>query len=292
MGSPLPSERTGVDYPEGVDRAVAWRMRLQDPEKVLQTAGYAAGSRPATIARLFGVDTETYKAVRRYYESVREHAARRLLADPEAAGELARLPFGRRDVVIAVGDSLTADAVSWAEILFAAIRGSRSKSDPPLLNAGISGDTTVDLLARLGGVLSERPTWTLALIGTNDARRHGSGPAVVPDAYTRRNLELIRRAGADDGQPAWMWITPPPVIERRLAAHPILREQRISYRQAEVAGKARIVRARPEVVVDLWPVFGSDRRPSLLLDDGVHLSVDGQLAVARRVLSALAVNAP
>jgi acetyl esterase/acyl-CoA thioesterase-1 len=42
---------------------------------------------------------------------------------------------------------------------------------------------------------------------------------------------------------------------------------------------ADIVRRRPEPVVDLQAVFGTPANPDLLLSDGLHPSLAGQIAI-------------
>src|SRR5688572_4485849 len=112
------------------------------------------------------------------------HALRRLTA--ELSSELAALPFAREHVVVAAGDSITADVQSWARILGTAL-------GRQLVEAGVSGDTSVHLISRLAAIVERSPHWLLVLIGTNDARRHGpaAGP-LVSDEQFRANLAAIR----------------------------------------------------------------------------------------------------
>lgn len=207
------------------------------------------------------------------------HALRRLAA--ELGPELAAPPFAREDVVVAAGDSITADTRSWARILGTAL-------GRPLIEAGVSGDTSVHLISRLAAIVEHSPDWLLVLIGTNDARRHGpaAGP-LVSDEQFRANLAAIRAYVGSRSSARLVWVTPPPVLEEGIAASAELARDDVSWRTAEVVAKAEIVRAQPEPVVDLWPAFEPDRLPELLQPDGLHPSLEGQVEIAAAVTRAL-----
>lgn len=76
-----------------------------------------------------------------------------------------------------------------------------------IINAGISGNNTRDLLARLPQVLEEKPDWVLLMVGTNDMLN--SNKFVSYEAY-RQNLnsliQKVRKNGA-----SVVLITPPTV---------------------------------------------------------------------------------
>jgi acyl-CoA thioesterase I len=64
----------------------------------------------------------------------------------------------------------------------------------PILNHGVSGDTTADALMRLDAVIAEKPGIVLLLLGGNDYLRR------VPEETTRKNfvtiIEALHHAGA------------------------------------------------------------------------------------------------
>src|SRR5690606_23054299 len=114
-------------------------------------------------------------------------------------------------------------------------------------------------------VLALRPTWIIVLAGTNDCRRHGPG-AVAPlidDAATDRNLRRMREWAQEEGVMRRLWITPPPVLEERVNAHPLLGAQHLAYRNEDLERKAAIVRSQGDRCVDLWPLFPASRRADL-----------------------------
>jgi lysophospholipase L1-like esterase len=81
--------------------------------------------------------------------------------------------------IVFLGDSLT-EFCEWNELL-----------RKPVLNRGISSDTTVDVLNRLDPVLSLHPTAIYLMIGTNDGIKESTVEDTA-DRY-RQILEKIRR---------------------------------------------------------------------------------------------------
>jgi acyl-CoA thioesterase-1 len=257
------------------DEAPERLIQFTHPPKLLARLPGALGDE--ALATLYGVDAQRYRDTVERFDAAVDRASRRLASEHD----LGALPFGEGEVVVAAGDSITDDSQSWARILERAL-------DRPLVEAGVSGDTSVHLISRLARIMERSPHWLLVLIGTNDARRHGpaAGP-LVSDEQFRANLAAIRAHVRARGSARLVWITPPPVLEPRIDASADLADDDVSWRNTEVAAKADIVRAQPEPVVDLWPVFDGERLPELLLPDGLHPSLEGQLALAAAVVRAL-----
>jgi lysophospholipase L1-like esterase len=241
-------------------------VRYCHPAKILAATrlpGLATLDEP-TLALLYGVSTERYRDIA---GAIRAEAAR-------AARELDAPVFTAGGPVLAVGDSHTDDLGSWAEILAARL-------DVPVINAGLSGDTTTAARARL----SQLPAagHAFVLLGTNDARRHGEQDMLVSHGETRRNLRAIDhdlRRRCDQVT----WITPPPVDEQRIRGAPALRAADVTWRLDDVAAKAALVREAWPDAIDVWPLFTADH----LSDDGLHVSAAGQRLIAERALRRLA----
>jgi lysophospholipase L1-like esterase len=191
-------------------------------------------------------------------------------------------------LIIAVGDSLTADLQSWARMLVALL-ASRSQAIR-IVNRGVSGDTSTGVVARIEPILRARPDWILALVGTNDARRHGDpdAPMIVSNSETAANLDKVAALTASRTEAQLVWITPPPMIAELVERDPGFRDDAVWWRTEDLAAKARLVRERPETVVDLDPVLSGPPREPCFLEDGLHLSLAGQARVARAVVETLA----
>lgn len=241
-------------------------VRFEHPAKLLSVAELpgAAGLDAGAQAAAYRTDAETVGALRARFRTQVRDAARRLettVVDP--------------GTIVALGDSITDDLLSWAEILRA--RGLT------VVNAGVSGDTTADAFRRLYGIVLLAPDVVVTMLGTNDCQRHGpGGELLVAPEESARNLASIAgwlgRTGARR-----LWITPPPVDEQALAR--AVGSRPFWVRDADVRAVAAAIHRLGDSVVDLHEVLGG--RPGLLMADGVHPTLDGQTAIAAAVLSAL-----
>jgi acyl-CoA thioesterase I len=90
--------------------------------------------------------------------------------------------------VLAFGDSITAGLGLPASEAFPARLAARLKDQGiavTMVNAGVSGDTTTDGLARLDWALADKPDFVILALGANDALR-GIDPKIV-----RANLDTM-----------------------------------------------------------------------------------------------------
>ena len=170
------------------------------------------------------------------------------------------------EATVFLGDSLTAEG-NWAA-LFPAV--------PQVLNFGISGDTTDDVLARLGEVIDGKPGLVLLLIGTNDLLR---GQPV--DATADRIAEIVSRLRG--GSPATRLIlqTLPPV---NTTLDPGLRgfapaASALNDRLATLASSGGLQ------LVDVARALANDlgELPAPLSYDGLHLLPAGYTVWAERL---------
>jgi lysophospholipase L1-like esterase len=218
----------------------------------------AYGTKPAVLAEVRARLAHEVAAV-----------AASMVADMALREAVAALPRG---TFVALGDSITDDAQSWAEILRACV-GLVRPGEVTVVNAGISGDTTVDALARLYGVVALRPSLVVAMLGTNDCQRHGPARArlVSPRDSLRAAYEIDRWLDS-----RVVWVAPPPVDEAALAR--TVGERPFSVCGADVAALTAAMRDSGLELVE--PAL----TPAHLLPDGVHPSLAGQRAIAEAVL--------
>lgn len=267
-------------------------VRFIHPHKVLAIAEVpCAGSLDEkSLASLFGLSHEAYRQITSGLCDEVIEIATEMLADPEFASAVDRLPFMRTDTIVAVGDSITDDQQSWAELLRALLARRFSTNAPTVVNAGISGDTTTDVVRRFHGIVRMRPDWFITMIGTNDAGRHGGqrSQVLVSDAETGRNLNAIRASATTRTRARLAWITPPPVHDDLFAEQLRRNPQQVVTLSADVLDKARLVLGQPDPVIDVFALLGDPVRESAyFLSDGVHLSLHGQRLVVAELVRVL-----
>lgn len=171
----------------------------------------------------------------------------------------------------ALGDSLTAGyglpaAAAFPARLEAALRAEGRAVQ--ISNAGVSGDTSADGLARLDWVLSERPQRAIVELGANDALR-GLDPKL-----TEANLATILTRLAEAGIPTLLaGMLAPPNYGR-------------AYEAAFNALYARLAQTHKVV---LYPFFldGVAGHPELNQPDGLHPTAQGVETIVARILPAV-----
>lgn len=241
------------------------------------------------LADLLTMPAEVLKGIRAQLATEVRQAAEALLADAAFAKQVDSLPFPAGSTVVGFGDSLTDDLQSWLEILRQVLEIRRPKDQIKLVNAGASGESTTQMLFRVPQVLSLDPAFVICMGGTNDARRFGALPVTqVSLTETRRNLAAFADTAAKSGKTRWIWMTPPPVIESRVTGHWFWTPMATSWNAADVKaiGDAMLGFAAP--VVDLRPAFTGPAGMDLILDDGVHPTLQGQQAILRALVAKIA----
>lgn len=196
-------------------------------------------------------------------------------------------PGGR---LVALGDSITQEG-GWLRMIEATLAGQYPRLGlPPIVNAGIGGQTAGEMAARfVRDVLVHRPSVITISAGINDVWHRLGGPEDpgVLEAYGR-HLQGMVVAGRAAG--ARVLLLTPTLIEedpasegnRRLAAY--------------LARCRQVAAATGRVLVDLHGLFlevlrraGTGARPAGLTRDGVHMAPPGDFVMAVGVLRALGV---
>lgn len=253
--------------------------------------GYLPGMDGALPA-IFGLPPECYAEVTARFEANARSAAQRLLADDRFATRVDALPFDTGQSVFAIGDSVTDDLQSWAEMLRHLLDLRRPGHGVRVVNGGLSAHTTAMVLRRWPATLAQQPDWILCLLGGNDVTRVGPAPAKpqVSLSESVANLRELRRIAAAHTDATWVWITPAPVHEERIASFPPFLQGESTWRNADVLALAEAIRGFDEPVVDLTRALGVPPREELQGPDGVHPSLAGQTVIAQAVVERLTAN--
>ncbi|RNL62595.1 hypothetical protein EFK50_12595 [Nocardioides marmoriginsengisoli] len=260
-------------------------VRFQDPERTL---GYARGLDDTTRAAIFGTDPATYLQVVASLEEQRREAAAQLAADPAVRLHLDRLPFERGQRIVAIGESTTADRLSWFEILSTLVAAERPDLELSLVNAAVSGATTTQTLAGLPALRRVQGDWTFCMLGSNDLQRFdgADGPRLVRNEETVRNLTELRRRQPSGGT-TWVWVTPTRVDEAAVARFPFFGAAGISWSNADVDDLAASIGGLGDLRIDTAAVtYG----PGAFIEDGVHPSVETQKRLVVAVLAGIAAD--
>jgi acyl-CoA thioesterase-1 len=158
--------------------------------------------------------------------------------------------------IVVLGDSLAAGVGSGPGEAYPDLLATQLKAE--VVNAGVSGNTTADGLARVGDVLAEDPWLVIVELGGNDILRQ------VPPEQTERNLRAI--------------------LDRLIAGRvvPVLVEVDAPFaaRYREIYGRLGDEFHVP-VVED---VFGEVLRNPSLKSDEIHPNAAGQRKLAEAIL--------
>jgi lysophospholipase L1-like esterase len=129
------------------------------------------------------------------------------------------------------------------------------------------------------------------MAGTNDVRIHCAAlpePLLSPQE-TARNIQLISRLVESQTSAHLVWLTPPPVDEQRIQNHWFFNEQcQVMLRNQDIAAITDILNKQSGLIVDIHSLFDTQTMPTLLREDGIHPSLQGQKVIVRALVTALA----
>ena len=173
--------------------------------------------------------------------------------------------------IVALGDSLTAGfglsrEQAWPALAQAALR--QRGWDVVVVNAGVSGDTTEDGLARLPGLLAPPPDLVLVALGGNDGLQRRSPERTEADIDA-----IVMQVQAAGAQAALMGVRLPVFVQGAWS---------------DLLGAAvRRVAERHDLPLLPDLLEGVLGDPRLLLADGLHPNASGQQVLAERVVDFL-----
>jgi lysophospholipase L1-like esterase len=241
------------------------------------------------LAQMLASTPETIRSLLRSLHDETEATATRMLTDDRYREALAHLPFRPADRVVAVGDSVTADRLGWFELLAASLRRLGAPT-ATMINLGVSGNTTADVLERFDLLEAAKPSRVLLMLGTNDARAHGRSGShrMVTADQTQRNLRALADLVTEDLNAHITLITPPAVDQERVDA--FFSDAPLRWHASDVAEVADAVRKAAPGVIDLHQAMTARPRASDLLEpDGVHPTPAGQQFILNHIIEHLRI---
>lgn len=257
------------------------RDTLVPPDSVLRLLQHlqAGGAQVLSLHRPEGGhDTnaqDTREALDFVWKAMQQRSA--AAAEPPVVGA------GQSLRVVCLGDSVTGiyyhtgGRRAWPELLQMGLQRALPGRDVSVINAGISGNTVADGLARLQrDVLDHQPQIVTISFGLNDLARSGEGP------FRDGLLELVRRIRAAGAEP--VLCTPNAVIdtagrpEQKLqqfcqVIRDVATEQQVAFCDVQQAGLKLRERA-PQT----W---------RMTMSDAIHPNLDGHRLLAETVCQRL-----
>lgn len=199
---------------------------------------------------------------------------------------------GGRRLLVCLGDSNTCNtgftqgAKQWPELLHSALKDAVATQNLVLVNAGVSGDTVEDALARFEHDVGRfRPGLCIVCLGSNDAnrlddRRFAAGLAAICDRLGAAGSRVLLR-------------TPTPVWERK-PSRIWPDDHRL---QAVVAVIRALAAERSLPLVDTYGMWQDAAAAGTLdiaglMSDEVHTNAIGHRLVFRQLLPAFGLAMP
>lgn len=262
----------------------AYILQFMHAEKILTQFPFVNDH---TVASLFGLEENQYRSIRQKSMVQAQNAAKELLDESEFPAMVDAIHLKPGSTIVGVGDSFIDDDQSWLEILRNILEIRRPQDKFIVVNAGISMQTSSQIVSRFQQVLAMQPAQVIFMLGANDAQRVGPSPikTLVSPFETKANFEYLKDQASI--QTNLLWITPTPVIEEKIESHWMLGNSGSRWLNEDLKTVAELMRHMEDPVIDLHTTFGCPVNPALLLEDGLHPSLTGHKHIAREVVQAL-----
>lgn len=188
----------------------------------------------------------------------------------------------------------------WTVLLMAQLSITYPRWRLRTINAGIGGDTSRKMLARLDDVVRHHPDWLLLSAGVVDMRRafqpERASEAVPLEEYRANIATMVRRA--QEGGSRVVLLEPTPHVRPPAGASAEVRVEDVNALTRQYAGAVEAVaRETGAYLVPLFETFldiqatGRAREPAFTLyADDVHLNLPGDLLYMQQVYTFFQVH--
>jgi acyl-CoA thioesterase-1 len=277
------------DLPSGIGTAIEFNTYEVPAELGIAMPAQAA-------ACVLNITEEQFLSYVRSLAAKVDQDARMLLAEPDVAAAIDRLPLRPGSRVMAIGDSVTTYRRGYVELLHTMVALRRPDDAIRFVNHAQSGYTSTHARrATYLKYIKERPDLVLIALGGNDCERFGSTeapPLVSPDEY-RNNMEAILQAFRDNTSAHLILLTPVPVMESMLKRVADFAKSQLTWRNqdlqvcADTLGELATKYDLP--LVNLMDAFGVNPPSNLYLPDGLHPGSMGQELILKRLLKTISI---
>jgi lysophospholipase L1-like esterase len=248
------------------------------------------GFSSAAHAALFGLRESFYTAMVDTFTNQVNIAAQALCDDKSYQQAIKSMPLKPKAKIVAVGDSLTDDSQSWFAIIERSFALLRPDDNIEFTNLAVSGDTTSQLLGSVIPAAQMDADLYLCFSGTNDARIQGGSryKHCTSIDEVERNICCVLDFAKQESNAPWVWVTPLGVDETRVNEHDFFKPLRASWCNEHIEKTALLIIKHADNVIDIRDDFGHLPDSSLLDEDGLHWSIEGQQLAAKIVIEQLA----
>jgi lysophospholipase L1-like esterase len=238
-------------------------------------------------AAVAGCTRERLASITADQEATVERAAAELLRREDYREAIDALPFESGDRVVTVGDSITADRLGWSFILAESLRQS-GRDDVTMVNLAVSGHTTSDTIAMFDLIVAANPTWILQMLGTNDARRHGltSRVRMLSATETARNIEAIQDLVRLETTARLIVVSSTPMNQTMIDQNTQAVPEPV-WRARDMEELADLVVRLDPAAIDLYTRVQGRHPDGFWLPDGIHPTIDGQMAIVSIIVAGL-----
>jgi lysophospholipase L1-like esterase len=253
---------------------------------MLQRFPIAENLHDELLAQMLACSPEAARTIIDGLAAETRETAAQMLADQQFYDAVRTLPFGPEDRIVGVGDSITADRLGWFELLSAATDLAGAPIGE-MVNFGLSGNTTADVLERFDLMESVRPSHVVLMLGTNDARSHGRAIEcrMVTTSETERNMRALIDLIANSLGAAITVLTPPAVDQRRIDT--FFADTPVRWHAPDIAEVAEVVRKVAPTGLDLYSLTQAHGTDDILEADGVHPTPAGQQLILTHIVNHL-----
>jgi lysophospholipase L1-like esterase len=234
-----------------------------------------------SIARVYGVKPKELKKLEAQFNKRIEIASR------ELRERIGVKPVSTPYSIAAIGDSLTSDRESYVKILNHLWKEDGGRV---LLDCGISGDTTCDVVTRFyTSVLNNEFSWAIIFLGTNDSRANDdeyNHSFLSVDEYRRNMIYIIENL--TKRQKNLILVTIPNTDTKRMKAYfPDYNEK---YDTERVEMTNVVVRKLAENYKTELADFSAELRErgiDGLESDGIHITIEAHKILCEMLLHIL-----
>jgi lysophospholipase L1-like esterase len=240
------------------------------------------------VAGLIGLTEQELVDARTRLDDQAQLAAEEILKDSAMPNLVAKLPFKKKQVIVALGDSLTDDLQGWFEIFRHLVDQVCPDLELEWVNMAVSEDTSFDTLRRLNrSVIDREPDWVFISTGTFDAMRLHATPDRTFVSLTEfwENLITLENTIGQITKNPIVWITPPPVIPDLMIRMPLFEA---TLDEVDLKQYREVLAGRAGYIVDPKGFrMGNPPEEWNYLPDGFHPSIPGSIRTVIEVIKTL-----